>query len=82
MNEGKKVAALVEKFMEERKLDPESEVGKAFMEEYQDLAGKKKLNTDKATKYLKIAFNEVKGNYQFAEEHSRKMREAKAAGVS
>lgn len=82
MNEEKRVAALVESFMEERKIDQESEAGKAFMAEYKDLTGKKKLNTEKATKYLKIAFNEVKGNYQYAEEYSKKMREMKAAGVS
>ena len=82
INEGKKVTALVDSFMAERKIDPETELGKAFLAEYKDYAGQKKLTVSKATKYLKIAFNEVKGNNQYAEEYSKKMREMKAAGVS
>lgn len=47
--------------IKEYKVDPESKFYKKLMAEYEDLTEGKKLNAEKARKYFKMAFKELKG---------------------
>lgn len=77
----KKADASVREFFEEKAVDLESDFWKEMMAEYKELAGTRKLDPEKALKYARIAYREVRQTSKHADEYERKMDELKSAGL-
>lgn len=77
----RKAESTVQEFFAERAVDLESDFGKEVMAEYKELVGSRKLDPEKALKYARIAYKEVRQVSKHAEAYEKKLDDLKAVGM-